>query len=299
MKITLTGAAGNITKPLAEKLLAAGHTVKVIGRNPEKLKVLADKGAEISIGNIEDQDFINSAFKGADALYTMVPVPFHLDDWVAYHILVGTNYANAIKENNIRKVVNLGTYGGHHTEGIGPTASLGKVEALLSEIEGVDFVALRPGYFYTNFINQIPFIRASGIIGGNYGDVTNKLLLSHYSDIADAAFEAITTPHFNNNEPFYPISDIRSLSDAAQVLGAAVGKTNWQWIPFQDEDTYNGFLKAGFSEAVAKIYVEIGQFFAQGKLNEHYNSLTSKPNLYKIKLEDFAKEFAVVYNSIE
>jgi nucleoside-diphosphate-sugar epimerase len=27
MKITLTGAAGNITKPLAEKLLAAGHTV--------------------------------------------------------------------------------------------------------------------------------------------------------------------------------------------------------------------------------------------------------------------------------
>jgi uncharacterized protein YbjT (DUF2867 family) len=297
MKITLTGAAGNITKPLAEKLLATGHHVTVIGRNAENLKPLTEKGAKVAIGSIEDAAFITKAFQGADVVYTMIPVPFHLDDWVAYHILVGNNYANAIKTNNIKKVVNLGTYGGHHTEGIGPTASLGKVEALLREIEGIDFTTLRPGYFYTNFLSQIPFIKQSGVIGGNYGDLSNELLLSHYTDIAEAAYKALITPHFNNNEPYYPISDIRTLNEAAYVLGNAVGLQSKQWIPFQDEDTFNGFIQAGFSEAIAKIYVEIGQFFAQGKLNEHYISLASKPTLYKVKLEDFAKEFAVVYNA--
>lgn len=295
MKITLTGAAGNITKPLAEKLLSQGHTVTVIGRNIENLKHLKDKGATIKIGNIEASDFIKDAFKGADAVYTMVPVPFHLDDWVAYHILVGNNYAKAIKTNNIKKVVNLGTYGGHHTEGIGPTASLGKVEALLREIDGIDFTTLRPGYFYTNFLSQIPFIKQSGIIGGNYGDLSNKLLLSHHTDIAEAAYHALITPHFNNNEPYYPISDIRTLNEAAYVLGNAIGLPSKQWIPFQDEDTFNGFIKAGFSESIARIYVEIGQLFAKGILNEHYNSLATKPKLYQVKLEDFAAEFRSVY----
>jgi nucleoside-diphosphate-sugar epimerase len=33
MKYTITGGADHISKPLAEKLLAAGHSVTVIGRS--------------------------------------------------------------------------------------------------------------------------------------------------------------------------------------------------------------------------------------------------------------------------
>jgi hypothetical protein len=58
----------------------------------------------------------------------MVPVPFHVTDWVAYHEMVGNNYAGALKANGVKKVVNLGTYGGHRTDGIGPTASIARVE---------------------------------------------------------------------------------------------------------------------------------------------------------------------------
>ena len=57
MKIVLTGAAGNITKPLAEKLLADKHEVSVIGRSAENLKSLTDKGAKALIGSVEDAAF--------------------------------------------------------------------------------------------------------------------------------------------------------------------------------------------------------------------------------------------------
>jgi len=116
MKITLTGAAGNITKPLAEKLLAAGHHVTVIGRNAENLNSLTDMGAIAAIGNVEEEAFITNAFKGADVVYTMMPVPYHRTDWVEYGELIGENYRNAIAANGIKKVVNLSTYGAHKLE---------------------------------------------------------------------------------------------------------------------------------------------------------------------------------------
>lgn len=43
-KYVVTGATGNIGHVLTEKLLVAGHTVVAAGRNPDKLKALADKG---------------------------------------------------------------------------------------------------------------------------------------------------------------------------------------------------------------------------------------------------------------
>ena len=294
MKITLTGAAGNISKPLAEKLLVQGHEVTVIGRNTENLKSLIDKGAIAAIGSIEDVAFLTDAFKGADALYTMVPVPWQEKDWVSYHEKVGNNFAKAIAQNGIKKVVNLGTYGGHRTDGKGPTAALSRVEKALGALSNTEHVFLRPGYFYSNLFSQIAYIK-NGVIGGNYGDVNNKLLLSHTSDIADAAAEAILTPNFNNDEPYYVVSDIRSCAEVAEQIGKAIGKNELKWIPFSDEDTRSGLKQSGFSDELTEIYVEIGQFFAKGYLNEHYDSLAVKPKLYKVKLEDFAKEFALIY----
>ncbi len=296
MKITLTGAAGNITKPLAEKLLSQGHAVTVIGRNEENLKPLIAKGAIAAIGSMEDADFITKAFQGADAVYTMVPVPWHEKDWVAYHEKVGNIFAKAIEQNGVKKVVNLGTYGGHRTDGKGPTAALARVEKALENLSNTEHVFLRPGYFYSNLFNQIANVK-NGIIGGNYGDANNQLLLSHTSDIADAAAEALLTTNFNNGEPYYVVSDIRSCAEVGHQIGKAIGNDALKWTPFSDDDTRYGLKQAGFSDELTEIYVEIGQFFAKGYLNEHYNSLAVKPKLYKVKLEDFAKEFAFAFNN--
>ena len=39
MKYVVTGSLGNISKPLAERLIAAGHEVTVMSSNPEKAAV--------------------------------------------------------------------------------------------------------------------------------------------------------------------------------------------------------------------------------------------------------------------
>jgi hypothetical protein len=43
------------------------------------------------------------------------------------------------------------------------------------------------------------------------------------------------------------------------------------------------------------LLIELGQQLAKGESTGYYFSLVNKPSLGKVKLEDFAKEFAVVY----
>ena len=62
MKYVITGGAGNTSKPIAEKLLAAGHGVTVIGRNPAHLAELTGKGATAAVGTVEDPVFLNKVF---------------------------------------------------------------------------------------------------------------------------------------------------------------------------------------------------------------------------------------------
>ena len=80
MKYVITGAAGHISKPLAEKLLKAGHDVTVIGRNTENLRSLIELGAKAAIGSVQDVDFLKKAFAGADAVYTMSPPNYDTND---------------------------------------------------------------------------------------------------------------------------------------------------------------------------------------------------------------------------
>jgi nucleoside-diphosphate-sugar epimerase len=44
--MSITGAAGHISKPLAEKLLKAGNDVTVIGRNAENNQVINRYGCK-------------------------------------------------------------------------------------------------------------------------------------------------------------------------------------------------------------------------------------------------------------
>src|SRR6187397_176036 len=135
MKYVITGAAGHISKPLAEKLLKSGHDVTVIGRNAENLRSLTDIGAKAVIGSVQDVEFLKKTFAGADAVYTMSPPNYNTNDLKASIAEVEKNYAEAIKANNIKYVVNLSSIGAHLPDGAGPVNGLYRVEQALNELK--------------------------------------------------------------------------------------------------------------------------------------------------------------------
>lgn len=297
MKYVITGGAGNISKPLAEKLLAAGHQVTVIGRNAANLKALTDKGAVAAIGSVDDLAFLKTVFTGADAVYTMVPPRFDItSNWKEFIGQVGKNYADAIKSSSIKYVVNLSSIGAHLPGGCGPVSGLYAVEKALNELKEVNIVHLRPSYFFSNFLANTGMVKHMNIIGSNFGGTDFKLVLTDTSDIAAAAAEELLNHSFSRHTIRYIASDERTTDDIAAVLGAAVGKPALPWVVFTNEQAFEGMKQAGLTPEIASNYAEMGNALQTGVMQEDY--WKNRPASFgKVKLEDFAKVFAQVFNA--
>jgi uncharacterized protein YbjT (DUF2867 family) len=293
MKYVITGGAGNISRPLAENLLAAGQDVVVIARDPKHLEELENKGAKSAVGSIDDQDFLVQAFAGADAVYIMFPPQFAAMD-IAVYREQSARYAEAIRANNVKYIVMLSSIGAHMPEGCGPVSGLHLAEEELKKLSGVNILFLRPGYFYVNFYGSMPVIKHMNVLGGNGGDANKKIIMSHPKDIAHAAAEELIKLEFTGHKVRYLASDERTNGEIAKVLGTAIGKPELPWVEFTDEQAQGGMLQAGLPETMVSKYVEMGGAMRSGKMWEDFDQ--HRPEEFgQTKLEDFAKEFAVAY----
>jgi uncharacterized protein YbjT (DUF2867 family) len=294
MKYVITGGAGNISKPLALRLLEAGHEVTVIGRNPGNLEPLTNKGAKAAIGSVEDIDSLKTAFTGADAVYTMVPPNMGAQDWKAYIAGIGQNYAAAIRASGVKHVVNLSSIGADLPEGCGPVTGLHHVEQALNSLQDVHVLHLRPGYFFSNYFGSIGMVKGMNLLGGNSSRAEDKMILVDTEDIAEAAAEELQGLRFTGHSVRYVASDERTPVEVASVLGKAIGKPDLPYVEFSDEDTLNGLRGAGLPDEIAKNYTEMGQALRSGAMGAGY--WKNRPQtLGTRKLENFAKQFAQAY----
>lgn len=295
MKYVITGSLGNISKPLSEKLISAGHAVTIVSSKEENRAAIESLGARAAIGSVEDAAFILSAFKGADAVYLMIPPKWEVTNWFAYQQTVANNYTEAVKANSIKHVVELSSIGAHLRKGAGPIDGLGYLEEQLGQLQDTHVKFLRPSFFYTNFLSMMPLLKGMNILGSNYGNTEEKMVLVHPADIADAAFEELDALSFTGHTVRYISSDERHPAEIAAVLSAAVNKPGVSWVTFTDEQSLEGMKAAGLSATIAEGYTTMGAAIRNGRIQEDY--WKQRPAVYgKIKLEDFAKEFAAVYS---
>jgi uncharacterized protein YbjT (DUF2867 family) len=292
MKYILLGSLGNITKPLAQQLIAAGQKVTIISSHAGKAADITALGATSAIGSVEDIAFLTSTFKGADAVYTMIPPKYDAKDWKLYIGGIGSNFVSAIKAAGVKKVVNLSSIGADLPGGTGPVTGLHLAETAFSTLTGVDVKHLRPGFFFTNIYGDISLIKQAGIYGNNFGP-DRPIVLVHPNDIAAAAAEELLGLRFTGTSVRYIVSDERNSKDIAAVLGAAIGKPGLPYVEFKDEDALKGLLGAGFIEDVARNFVELGAAARTGALFSDYKK--HPVALSPTKLENFAQEFAAAY----
>ncbi|HEY6900844.1 MAG TPA: NAD(P)H-binding protein [Puia sp.] len=292
MNYVLMGSLGNINTPLVEKLIKAGHTVTVISSNPERSAAISAAGAKPVIAHIEDRDSLATAFKGADAVYTMIPPKWDAADWKGHIHQMGKNIAYAVTKAGVRKIVNLSSVGAHMPAGCGPVTGLHFAEEELNRLDGVDIRHLRPGYFYNNFFAAIGMIKHAGFYGNNYG-ADNPIVMAYPADIAVVAAEELLGLAFTGKSVRYIVSDVLTSREVTAILGAAIGKPDLSYVEFSDEDAYKGMLQAGLSDQVAGGYAEMGHAIRTGEMF----ALQRKDNTprQKTKFTEFAKAFAAAY----
>ncbi|ASZ13920.1 NAD(P)H-binding protein [Chitinophaga pendula] len=298
MNIVLTGSIGNIGKPLTRELVQRGHTVTVISSNPERQSAIESLGAKAATGSMFDVDFLASTFKGADIVYLMETMEAAGDmfdkgvDFIGTISQIGHNYKTAIEQSGVKKVVHLSSIGAHTNKGTGILVFHYNVESILRQLaDDIAIKFIRPVAIYFNMFSFVNSIKNKGAIISNYGGDNKEPWVSPL-DIADVITEEMALP-FAGRTVRYVASDEISPNEIAKALGDAIGKPDLKWDVISDEELLNNWLNIGFNEQVAKGFVAFQASQRSGIFYEDYYQ--HRPVLGKVKLNDFVKEFAKVY----
>jgi uncharacterized protein YbjT (DUF2867 family) len=295
MKIIVTGSLGHISRPLTEELVQKGHEVTVISSNPERQKEIEAIGAIAAIGTVANVNFLTDTFTGADAVYTMVPPGnyFSTDlDVIASCNAIGNNYAEAIRQSGVKRVVHLSSIGAHLEKGSGLILGHHAVEVIFNKLSDVSITFMRPVGFYYNLYSFLPMIKKEGHMAAVHG-ANDMLVWVSPIDIAAAISAEMETPAVTR-KVLYVASDELTGDETARILGEAIGMPGLRWNLISGEQMLQGLEAAGMNAGIAAGLVEMYVSQHNGILNEDY--YLHRPVLGKVKLADFAKEFAAVFN---
>lgn len=293
--IVLMGASGNVGSQTARILLEHRMRVRVIGRHTERLRPLADLGADIAIGDVLDSEFLQQAFQGAGAAFVMTPQKNDAENVRSHSRYVSDSVIAALKGSGITHVVHLSSHGAHLAEGTGPVKGLHDQEQRLNSIPGINVLHLRPTYFMENLLASIPMIKHSGMMGGAIkGDVPFAMIATR--DIAPVAAEALMARNFTGVQIRELLGERdATLHETARVFGALIGKDDLSYVTFTYDDMREGLRRTGYSDNAAKETTELARAINDRLIcvNQPRNSL----NTTHTSIESFAPTFAAVYHA--
>lgn len=129
----ITGATGYTGSVAAEKLLASGAKVRVIGRDAKRLERFSKMGAEAVVADMADPAAAEKAFSGASAAHVLMPPNISAPDVRAYQEQVTDSLAAAVRKSGISHVVVVSSTGADRASGVGPVVGLHSLEKARSD----------------------------------------------------------------------------------------------------------------------------------------------------------------------
>jgi uncharacterized protein YbjT (DUF2867 family) len=290
----ITGATGNTGSEVAEKLLAQGAQVRVVGRDAKRLERFAKKGAEAFVADLTDSGALTKVFSGAKAVYAMIPPDVSAQDVLAHYRRAGDALAAAIEKSGIKYAVVLSSVGADKPDKTGPVVGLHHLEKKLDAIPGLNALYLRPAGFMENLLFQVGVIKAFDTMAGAVkGDLPVPMIAAR--DIGDAAADALLQLDFQGKttRELQGARDVTN-TEAAKIVGAAIGKPGLTYNQMPAAQLKPGFMQMGMSSNMADLLLEL----ADAQNSGHLKALEprSAKNTTRTTLETFVAEvFAPAY----
>jgi uncharacterized protein YbjT (DUF2867 family) len=205
MKILVTGATGHVGRPLVGQLLAAGHEVRALTRDPAKADLPA--GAGVVAANLAETSSLSDVFDGVDAAHL---ITFDGADFAP--LANGAEIVALARKAGVRKVTVLK----------GDVAKSSLEEAI--EDGGLEWTALAPVEFMSNALEWAESVRTEGVVRDGFADSRSAMV--HDADIAAVAAVALTGDGhagreywLTGPEALTPAEKVRTI---AEVLGRDV-----------------------------------------------------------------------------
>ncbi len=237
MTIVVTGATGNVGRPLVAELCAAGARVRAVTRSPHAATF--PDGVEV-VGSAAE------ALTGASALFlNSRALGPDLSDVVARSVRAG-----------VAKLVALSAINADDDFSRQPSRFRGdrnkEVERLAVD-SGLPWVSLRPSVFATNFAGMWSAqIRAGDVVAGPYARATSAPIVE--SDISAVAARALLTDDLVGQQ--IPMTGPKAFSNSelVQVIGAVLDRP-LRYFEVPPDVVRQRFVGLGFNAEFGDAYM--------------------------------------------
>ena len=155
----VAGITGNVGGATARHLLAAGHKVRTVCRNPEKAVEWSKQGIDVRQGDFNDSTVLAEAMKGVEAAYLMLPPTLvHSSDFPKKMI---ASFSEAVRLASPQRLVLLSSIGSEQTSGLGLITATHLLEQAFSNLT-IPTAFIRAGSFIENYIHGMQWVALSG-----------------------------------------------------------------------------------------------------------------------------------------
>ncbi|MFM0738039.1 NmrA family NAD(P)-binding protein [Paraburkholderia xenovorans] len=186
---SILGITGKVGGAVARSLLAAGQPVRAIVRSQEKGRVWAERGCEVCVADLDDQQSLIPAFQGSKSVFVMLPSNFDQADGFPETVSMVTSIRHALETARPQKVVCLSTIGAQATQS-NLLSKLGIMERSLSVLP-MSVIFLRAAWFMENAARDIQAAMTTGTIASFLQPLDKPVPMVSTEDIGQVGAELL------------------------------------------------------------------------------------------------------------
>jgi len=280
--VILVTTAGKVGSEAVRLLRQREVPVRVLVRDPEKAKLLADAGAELAAGDLDVPASIHKAMAGVDTVVLVSPgVPAQELNVVASAARAGVGHVVKASSN------------ASADSPIARRRWQTEIEAGLAA-SGVPHMLLRSNAYMQNTLALAPAIAKTSGFGSSAGK--GRIGMVDARDVAAVAAGVAASPAPHAGKTYWLTGpELISNYDVAAVLSRLLGRTiTYRELSFdQDKDT---MIRAGVPEQIAEMNAQAFTMIADGDaswLTDDVPSLLGRPAR---SFEQFAADYASAFS---
>ncbi|MER6738761.1 SDR family oxidoreductase [Streptomyces puniciscabiei] len=208
--IVVTGATGNVGRPLTQALAEAGEQVTAVSRHA----VATPDGVRHVTADLAEPASLTPALDGVKALFLLLSGDLHAPEARPADII------GLAAASGVRRVVLLSSQG-VATRPLGPSrVAMRAVEDALRE-SGLDWAVLRPGGFASNALAWAESVRTQGTVAAPFGDVGVPVI--DPADIAEVAAACLLDDRHTGGVYELTGPEVITPRQQAEAIAAALG----------------------------------------------------------------------------
>jgi len=266
--ILITGVTGHQGGAVARALQGAGFHLRGLTRKPnsEPAAALAQRGIELVKGDLDDESTLRRALAGAWGVFGVQNAG---EVGAEREEVQGNGFATLAREVGVEHFVYTSVASANKRTGIPHFESKWRIEETVRGLSFPSHVILRPVFFMENLV--APFSLQGATLAWGLGPAV-KLQMIAVDDIGWFGARAFTHAAALNRREIDLAGDVRTMSEAAEILTEALGRTiAFVQTPIEQVRQYSNdialmlewFERVGYSVDIASLESEFGRALAK------------------------------------